>query len=105
MLAVRDTMPLEMVNGFDILTGQRSRKDDEELEIMRESSKIVDNVVAKLQKFIRPGMKERDIAKKIAEFFEEDGVTQMSFSPIVASARTAQCRTTRAETASLKTTT
>lgn len=85
MLAVRDTMPLEMVNGFDILTGQRSRKDDEELEIMRESSKIVDNVVAKLQKFIRPGMKERDIAKKIAEFFEEDGVTQMSFSPIVAS--------------------
>ena len=70
---------------FDILTGQRSRKDDEELEILRESSRIVDNVVAKLQKFIRPGMKERDVAKKIVEFFEEDGVTQMSFSPIVAS--------------------
>ncbi len=85
MLAARDAMPMEMVNGADILSGQRSRKDAEELETMRESSRIADNVVAKLKKFIKPGMKERDVAKKIADFFEEDGETQMSFSPIVAS--------------------
>ena len=85
MLAVRDAMPMEMVNGADLLAGQRSRKDEEELEVLRESSRIVDKVVAKLQKFIRPGIKERDVAKKIPEFFEEEGVTQMSFNPIVAS--------------------
>ena len=85
MLAVRDSMPMEMVNGVDLLAGQRSQKDDDELELMRESSRIVDKVVAKLQKFIRPGMKERDVAKKIPDFFEEEGVIQMSFSPIVAS--------------------
>lgn len=85
MLAVRDTMPMEMVNGGTLLSGQRSRKDDGELELMRESSRIVDKVVGKLQKFIRPGMKEREVAKKIPDFFEEEGVTQMSFSPIVAS--------------------
>ena len=85
MLAVRDAMPMEMVNGADLLAGQRSRKDEEELGVLRESSRIVDKVVAKLQKFIRPGIKERDVAKKIPEFFEEEGVTQMSFNPIVAS--------------------
>ena len=85
MLAVRDSMPMEMVNGVDLLAGQRSQKDDDELELMRESSRIVDKVVAKLQKFIRPGMKERDVATKIPDFFEEEGVIQMSFSPIVAS--------------------
>lgn len=85
MLAVRDAMPMEMVNGADLLAGQRSRKDEEELEVLRESSRIVDKVVAKLQKFIRPGIKERDVAKKIPDFFEEEGVTQMSFNPIVAS--------------------
>ena len=74
MLAVRDAMPMEMVNGADLLAGQRSRKDEEELEVLRESSRIVDKVVAKLQKFIRPGIKERDVAKKIPEFFEEEGV-------------------------------
>ncbi len=85
MLAIRDAMPLQMVNGADILSGQRSRKDDGELELMRESSRIVDNVVAKLQKFIKPGMTEHAVAKKIPEFFEEDGVVKCSFSPIVAS--------------------
>ena len=85
MLAMRDTMPMEMVNGLDVLAGQRSRKDEEELEIMRHASKIADKVVEKLQKFIKPGMKERDVAKKIAEFFEEEGSPEMSFNPIVGS--------------------
>lgn len=85
MLAMRDAMDIQMYNGVSVLDPLRSCKDEEELDAMRESSKIVDGVVAKLHKFIKPGMKERDIAKKIPEFFEEFGCYQLSFNPIVAS--------------------
>ena len=85
MLAVRDAMPMEMINGVDLLAGQRSHKDAEELDLMRKAADIADGVTAKLQKFIRPGMKERDVAKKIVEFFEEGGSSKLSFEPIVAS--------------------
>ena len=85
MLAIRDAMPIELVNGADILAGQRSRKDEEELALMREASRMAEGVVTRLQKFIKPGMKERDVAKKIAEFYEAEGAEGMSFEPIVAS--------------------
>jgi Xaa-Pro aminopeptidase len=52
---------------------------------MRKASEMVDQVVYKLIEFIKPGMMERDIIKKIPEFFEEAGCYEMSFSPIVAS--------------------
>lgn len=85
MLAIRDAMDIQLCNGSDVLAPLRSCKDEEELEYMRIASRIVDGVVAKLQKFIKPGMKEREIIKKIPEFFEELGSDQMSFDPIVAS--------------------
>jgi len=85
MLAVRDEMDMRMVGGGKILDPLRSRKDAEELEIMREASRMVDAVVYKLRDFIRPGMTERRIAKKIPEFFEEAGCMGVSFGPIVAS--------------------
>lgn len=85
MLAIRDEMDMQMFGGGKILDPLRSRKDAEELEIMREASCIVDAVVYKLKDFIRPGMTERQIAKKIPEFFEEAGSNEMSFGPIVAS--------------------
>lgn len=85
MLAMRDAMDIQLCNGVDVLSPLRSCKDAEELEIMRESSRIVDKVVEKIKAFLKPGLKERDILKKIPEFFEEFGVTEMSFNPIVAS--------------------
>ena len=85
MLAVRDAMDLQMVNGVDVLDPLRSRKDEEELEIMREASKMADAVVMKLLGFIKPGMNERQIARKIPEFFEEAGSLGTAFNPIVAS--------------------
>ena len=85
MLAIRDSMDVVLCNGFDVLDPLRSCKDEEELGLMRESSRIVDAVVGKIKAYIKPGMKERDIVKKIPEFFEELGVNQMSFNPIVAS--------------------
>ncbi len=63
----------------------RSRKDEDELELLREASGMVDKVVYKLIDFIRPGMTERDVIKMIPQFFEEAGCYEMSFGPIVAS--------------------
>lgn len=85
MLDIRSAMDMEMHSGGKILEPLRSRKDDGELELMREASRMVDAVVGKLHGFIRPGMTERQIAKKIPEFFEEVGCFQLSFNPIVAS--------------------
>ncbi len=85
MLAIRDTMDIRLCNGAKVLDPLRSRKDEEELDLMRKASEMVDQVVYKLIEFIKPGMMERDIIKKIPEFFEEAGCYEMSFSPIVAS--------------------
>lgn len=84
MLAIRDAMDIQLHNGANILAPLRSRKDGEELELMRRASAIADGVVGKLRDFIRPGMKERDVAKAIPDFFEELGADGMSFGPIVA---------------------
>ena len=85
MLAIRDTMDIQLCNGLKVLDPLRSRKDKDELELLREASGMVDKVVYKLIDFIRPGMTERDIMKMIPQFFEEAGCYEMSFGPIVAS--------------------
>lgn len=85
MLAVRNTMDMRMCSGAKVLDPLRSRKDDRELDIMREASRMADAVAYKLREFIRSGMTEGQIARKIPEFFEEAGSFQISFRPIVAS--------------------
>ncbi len=59
MLAIRDTMDIQLCNGLKVLDPLRSRKDEDELELLREASGMVDKVVYKLIDFIRPGMTER----------------------------------------------
>ena len=85
MLAIRDAMDIQMFNGQDILAPLRSQKDEEELNRMREAARLIDAVVDKLFTFIKPGMKERDVVKKVPELLEELGCNEMSFAPIVAS--------------------
>lgn len=85
MLAAAEAVDMVMVSGENVLDPLRSRKDEEELALMREASRMVDIVVERLRGFIRPGMSERQIAKAIPDFFEEAGADGISFSPIVAS--------------------
>lgn len=84
MLAIRDAMDIQLCNGADILAPLRSRKDEEELALMRKAGAIADGVIDRLLTFIKPGMKERDVAKVIPDFFEELGADKVSFNPIVA---------------------
>lgn len=85
MLAVTEAAGIRPVNGQDVLAGMRSRKDDGELARLRRASEIIDAVIEKLYKFIKPGMKERDVMRVVPEFIEELGGECESFSPIVAS--------------------
>lgn len=84
LLTIRDAMEVQICNGADVLAPLRARKDDEELALMRRAAEIADSVVAKLCSFIKPGMKERDVARAIPDFFVELGADSVSFNPIVA---------------------
>ena len=85
MLAIRDSMNIQLCNGAKVLDPLRSRKDEKELNLLREASRMADQVIYKLIDFIKPGMTEKDIIKKIPDFYEEAGADEMSFGPIVAS--------------------
>lgn len=84
MLALRDALGINCANGGDVLAGQRSRKDEEELGFMREASRVIDGVMEGLRRFIKPGMKEYDVVKKIHELIEASSCSSLSFDPIVA---------------------
>jgi Xaa-Pro aminopeptidase len=59
-------------------------KDSEEINSIKQACKITDDCFEILLEYIKPGMTEKDIAKKIENYYREhsDGV---SFEPIVAS--------------------
>ena len=48
---------------------------------MRKASEMVDQVVYKLDEFIKPGMMERDIIKKIPEFLKRPDVMRCLSAP------------------------
>ena len=85
LLDIQENIDAEFVRG-DILLGElRMIKDEEEMENLRKASEIIDDVVKDLADFIRPGIRERDIRRKIEELCLEKGASGLSFDPIVAS--------------------
>jgi len=85
LLDIQQTIEGDFVKG-NILVGElRMIKDAEEMDNLRKASEIIDDVVKDLAEFIRPGIRERDIQKKIEELCLEKGASGLSFEPIVAS--------------------
>ncbi|HYF74998.1 MAG TPA: M24 family metallopeptidase, partial [Candidatus Nitrosocosmicus sp.] len=68
-----------------ILEKMRLQKNQEEEDFLRKAAAIADEVMGKVIAYIRPGLIERDISKKIEELFMECGGQGLSFYPIVAS--------------------
>ena len=85
LLDAQEAVPGAYLNGARLLEPLRRRKEPEELELLREASKRADEVVRRLAATLRPGMVERELSKKIVEWFEELGAEELSFNPIVAS--------------------
>lgn len=75
---------VNLVEAENIITQIRSIKDEEEKENIRKACKITDECFEMLLKYIKPGMTEKQIAKRIERYYDENA-EGISFSPIVAS--------------------
>ncbi|SDK01441.1 M24 family metallopeptidase [Natronincola ferrireducens] len=85
LLDIQNIMKAKFHNGKDILEKIRVRKTAEEIHNLREAAKLADAVMEDLTKYIRPGIQEKDIKKKIEELFSQKGADELAFDPIIAS--------------------
>ncbi|GFZ77434.1 peptidase M24 [Compostibacillus humi] len=60
-------------------------KTEEEIEILKEAAKIVDDAFQHILSYIKPGTKEIEIANELEFFMRRNGATSSSFDTIVAS--------------------
>lgn len=72
------------VNSSPIIDRVRMIKDDEEIKLMKESSKINDAVMRKLWSNLKAGNTEKYYANLLQELYEAEGASGFSFSPIIA---------------------
>lgn len=81
-------MHIYKINNFieaeSIINKLRMIKDSEEIENIREACRITDECFSFLQGFIKPGMTEKQIARKIQNYYMNNS-EGISFEPIVAS--------------------
>lgn len=89
LLSLMDIMPkLEYINGSAAIDDVRLCKDDAELERMRKASIINDQVMQMVMDYIQVNASKMEITeqhmqKKVIEFNESFGVTEMSFTPTI----------------------
>ncbi len=76
ILQIMEAVDVHFVSGKTILEEMRLIKDEEELENLRTAARITDESYEELLKFIRPGIKEADIARKMNEIFKEKGADE-----------------------------
>ncbi len=82
----RGLMPsVQWLPGTDLLTQQVAAKADDEVDRIRLSQRVTDAVFAYMLGFIRPGMREHEVATEIVYQHLQRGAAKMSFEPIVAS--------------------
>ncbi len=80
----------EWLEGFEIRPCEgvverlRASKDEWELSRLEAAASLTDRAFREALEWIRPGISEREIARRLAEFFEEGGAEGLSFEPIVA---------------------
>lgn len=72
------------VEAEEILIHLRMIKDDEEIANIKRACEITDECFNMLKKYIKPGLTEKQIAKKIKNFYQENAEGE-SFETIVAS--------------------
>jgi len=85
LLGLIRVMPDAVFEPAGLLTDAlRTCKDDHEIKLMQEACKIADRVMAAVQKEIRPGLREKDLALFIETEYKKLS-DDVSFKPIVAS--------------------
>lgn len=79
----------KFVNGSPIVDYVRMVKDNVEINLLRESSRINDLVMEELIPWVSKGLTENELAEKCKEIFKKNGVERVSFDPITAYAKNA----------------
>ena len=86
--AYKKYMHIYKINNFieaeSIINKLRAIKDNDEIENIKEACRITDECFEFLKDYIKPGMTEKQIARKITNYFM-DNAEGNSFDPIVAS--------------------
>lgn len=77
------------VNGSPIVDRVRMRKDEEEIALMKEASRINDIAVEKAINSLKEGMTEKEVVEVLGKCYAEYGCQGYSFTPIVAFAANA----------------
>ncbi|WP_062198522.1 M24 family metallopeptidase [Massilibacterium senegalense] len=78
-------LPAELVPVHGLVENLRLIKDSEEIKIIKEAAKIADASFHHILTFIRPGIKEIDIATELEYVMRKQGASSSSFDTIVAS--------------------
>jgi len=79
----------EMIPLSNAVENLRIIKDEPELQLLRETARISDEVFLDTCKIIKPGLQERQIANHIVTLLKEKGCEKESFDTIVVSAENA----------------
>nr|NNM91003.1 aminopeptidase P family protein [Bacilli bacterium] len=77
--------PLELIPVSGIIERVREIKEESELTIMRQAASIADQAFSHILGYLRPGLKETDVALELEVFMRKLGATGPSFDTIVAS--------------------
>lgn len=77
----------KFVNGSHIVDYVRMIKDEEEKELLRESSRINDKVMEELIPWTGKGLTEKELNAKVREIYKSHGIEEVSFDPITAYAK------------------
>lgn len=84
LINMQRAVRFEAADGTATLSPLRSRKDASERDLMRRASAISDKMLERLSSFIKPGMTEADVKRRVRELYAELGAPELSFEPIVA---------------------
>lgn len=74
---------ISFVKGSFVVDQVRAIKDAEEINTMREASRINDRAMAEMRQWIRPGMTEKECADHLLSVYRREGAEGFSFPPIV----------------------
>ena len=84
LLPLMEQTNLKFILASDIVDDLRSVKDDEEIQIMIDSSKINDRAMEKMKNKLSENLSEREMAKYLKKVYEDLGSNEFSFDPIIA---------------------
>ncbi len=75
---------INVINGSSIIDEIRIIKDEKEIQLLKEASKVNDAAMGELIKNMREGSKEIDLARKLVDIYAKHGTEQFSFEPLIA---------------------